>query len=121
MLHPLNLKSQKIKALGSGILLLTALSTTGCKDKPAAPVSPVKVENISINTSLAPNQDELLNFSITLSTGNFIVAGTTLPILNPTNPTIEYGSFSILPVLCSNPATCPYGNGVQIDVNLDLL
>ncbi len=104
----------------SGILCLLAFQTTGCNGKPNAPVSPVQVQNTSVSTSLAPNQDELLNFSITLSTGNFTVIGATLPILNPSNPSAQYGSLSLQPILCANHATCPYGNSVQVGVSLDL-
>ncbi len=99
---------------------LSTLTVLGCNAKPSAPVSPIHVENVSVNTSTGSNNDEMLDFSITLSTGTFTVAATTLPILNPNNPSIEYGSLSLRPVLCSTPSSCPYGNGAQVGVNLDI-
>jgi hypothetical protein len=112
-------RSKSVQVL-SGILLISAFNTVGCKAKTTTPVSPIKVTNVSVNTSLAANQDELLSFSITLSTQNFTVAGVTLPIFNPNNNSQQYGSISLQPVLCTTPATCPYGNSVQITANLNM-
>ena len=111
-------KSMNHPALGS-ILFFAALNSVGCNNK-TQPVNPVHVLNSAVTTSFAPNQDEWIDFSITLSTQNFVVAALTLPILNPQNPSIQYGSLSLQPVFCTTPANCPYGNGAQIGVNLNL-
>ena len=112
-----NFKARSAQIVG-GLLLFSAFNSVGCKN--STPVNPVHVTNVSVNTSVTTNQDEWLNFSITLSTQNFTVAALTLPILDPKDTTRQFGSFSLQPVLCSNPSTCPYGNGVQIGVNLDM-
>ncbi len=118
MIKIINPKTGSAPILG-GFLVLSALNSVGCNNK-TQPVNPIHVENPSVTTSLAPNQDEWIDFSITLSTQNFTVTAVSLPILNPQNPSIQYGSLSIQPVLCTNPSTCPYGNSAQIGVNLDV-
>ncbi len=112
-------KTQVTSGLGS-ILILLGSTLVGCKASPTTPVNPVHIENVSVNTTTAANQDALVNFSITLSTGNFTVAAINLPVLDPKTPSTQYGTLSLAPVFCSTPSTCPYGNGVQIGVNLDL-
>jgi hypothetical protein len=101
-----------------GILLLTLAVAPACKMQ--TPTSPVNITNVSATTSQNANNDEVMNFSLALSTNSFIVTAVNLPITDPNDQATSYGSLALQPILCMDPTKCPHGNSVQVSVTLDL-
>ncbi|MDR3606447.1 MAG: hypothetical protein P4M08_03600 [Oligoflexia bacterium] len=103
------------KALLSLAALTAVALETGCGSSSSSVgnmVSGVKV------SSSVQNGDIWASLTANLNTNSFILAGLQVPIVDPQNPSIEYGQISLTETLCTGSGICQ--NGGQLSLSVDL-
>ncbi len=75
------------------------------------------VSNVQVN-AYEQNGDVWAALSASLNTNGFILAGLNVPIVDPSNPSIEYGQIALTPVVCSSGTTCLEGGQLSLSLNL---
>ena len=95
----------KIKKFSSHLGLCLALASfapilTSCgKNGSVSPVQNI-VKDVTLTTSIE-NGDMFINLGLLISIGNVVMTSVTLPIVNPMDPSKQYGSVSFKPTMQS--------------------
>ncbi len=75
------------------------------------------VSNVQVN-AYEQNGDVWAGLSAGLNTNGFILAGLNVPIVDPSNPSVEYGQIALTPVVCRSGTTCLEGGQLSLSINL---
>ena len=102
-------------ALALLTLSMAAVTTTGCGSAQSG-VSGL-LSSIQVK-SYAQNGDLWASLSAQLDTGNMLLGAVSVPIMDPKNPSVTYGSLSIAPNLCSSTGICAGGGTITIGVDV---
>lgn len=78
------------------------------------------LSDISV-TSYEQNGDVWASMSAQLNTGNMYLMSATIPVIDPKNPAIEYGSVSIASNICGTSAVCAGGGTLTVAVDVSAL
>jgi hypothetical protein len=100
------------------LLSITALSAlaftaTGCGSSSVANL----LSGVSATTSVQ-NGDLMASISAEINMNGFILSSLNLPIIDPSNPTVDYGQITLAPTLCSGAATCISNAKLTLSVDL---
>ena len=77
----------------------------------------LKVTGVQVTTSIDPSGNEWVDMNTQMTTGSFSLGSIQLPIGDPLNPQLQYGTFGVTTTSC---LTCPNGNTVAVNVDLNL-
>lgn len=106
-------KSMIVLFLGSVGLAAAGSVLTGCGTAGSGLSSIVTAVQVKTYTS---NNDLYGQLSASLNTGSLLIAGISLPILDPHDPTITYGTVSLNSMFCTS-TPC---SGSELDIQLDI-
>jgi hypothetical protein len=110
-----SIRSNLNKVLALVSLGIAAVSATGCGSASSGVGN--MLQNISVK-SYNQNGDLWASMTSQIDTGSMILAGLTIPIVNPHNPSQVYGSFSMQSNLCNPNGICQGGGTLTIAVDL---
>lgn len=103
--------------LVSAVIMGVAVTATGCGSGSSSGVGGL-LSGAQLST-YQQNGDTYAEFEVQLSTESFLISDIDLPILDPNDPSVTYGSISLNNALCMTGSTCTSGGGeLIVSVNL---
>lgn len=82
-------------------ILISSVSLLAGACGPGTPSASQIVSDVQLKT-FQKDSDDWVQAKVSINTGGFQLSGANIPVMDPRNPSVQYGELTIVPTLCSN-------------------